>query len=216
LEFTGGEPFMIQEHFDLLQTLVEKGVAHQVEIHYNTNGTQWPKHAEAIWSHFRHVEIAFSIDDVGSRFEYQRTNAGWEEVQANLAKFVDMRARCPNISLQVCSTVNVFNVLYLETLAEWIDQQSFDFVYWNMLHDGPQFCIANLPESAKDLVEQRLRSAQFSSAHQQEIENIINFMRGRTGTDGADLKHSIAQLDQRRNQSLRAVAPELADALNIQ
>ena len=41
-EFTGGEPFMIQEHFDMLQGLVDRGIAHNVEIHYNTNGTHWP------------------------------------------------------------------------------------------------------------------------------------------------------------------------------
>jgi MoaA/NifB/PqqE/SkfB family radical SAM enzyme len=75
IEFTGGEPFMIQEHFDLLQRLVDRGLAHNIEIHYNTNGTQYPEHAEQIWSHFKTVEIAFSIDDVGARFEYQRTNA---------------------------------------------------------------------------------------------------------------------------------------------
>ena len=49
IEFTGGEPFMIREHFDLLKKLVEKNYAHQIEIHYNTNGTQYPEEAEEIW-----------------------------------------------------------------------------------------------------------------------------------------------------------------------
>jgi hypothetical protein len=31
IEFTGGEPFMIKEHFDMLQGIVNKGIAHQVE-----------------------------------------------------------------------------------------------------------------------------------------------------------------------------------------
>ena len=69
IEFTGGEPFMIQEHFAMLQGIVDKGIAHQVEIHYNTNGTQYPEQAIEIWKHFKTVEIAFSIDDVGARFE---------------------------------------------------------------------------------------------------------------------------------------------------
>jgi hypothetical protein len=45
------------------------GIAGQVEIHYNTNGTQYPDGAEDIWQHFKTVEIAFSIDDVEGRFE---------------------------------------------------------------------------------------------------------------------------------------------------
>ena len=71
IEFTGGEPFMIQEHFDLLQRIVDKGHAGRIEIHYNTNGTNYPEHAIDIWRHFKLVEIAFSIDDLGRRFEYQ-------------------------------------------------------------------------------------------------------------------------------------------------
>ena len=89
IEFTGGEPFMIEEHFDMLQGIVDRGIAHQVEIHYNTNGTQYPARAEEIWQHFRTVEIAFSIDDVNERFEYQRTNAVWNNVVENIAIDVD-------------------------------------------------------------------------------------------------------------------------------
>ena len=86
IEFTGGEPFMIREHFQMLQGLVDRGIASQVEIHYNTNGTQWPENAEEIWRHFRTVEIAFSIDDIEQRFEYQRTNAVWAEVEQNIQR----------------------------------------------------------------------------------------------------------------------------------
>jgi organic radical activating enzyme len=66
IEFTGGEPFMIREHFQLLQKLVDTGRAAQVEIHYNTNGTQYPEEGEEIWKHFKNVEIALSIDDVAN------------------------------------------------------------------------------------------------------------------------------------------------------
>ena len=131
IEFTGGEPFMIQEHFNMLQGLVDRGLASRIEIHYNTNGTQYPEGAEKIWSHFKLVEIAFSIDDVGARFEYQRSNAVWSEVAANIARFKQLRDRYPNIRLQVCSTVNVFNVYYLEELARWNYSQGFDYIYWN-------------------------------------------------------------------------------------
>ena len=92
LEFTGGEPFMIEEHFNLLQRIVDKGIASNIEIHYNTNGTHFPEHAEKIWSHFKTVEIAFSIDDVGPRFEYQRANALWYEVNVNIQKFKELTA----------------------------------------------------------------------------------------------------------------------------
>lgn len=216
IEFTGGEPFMIQEHFDLLQRLVDRGRAGRIEIHYNTNGTQYPEHAEQIWSHFKTVEIAFSIDDVGARFEYQRTNAVWSEVVGNIQKFVAMRDRCSNIQLQVCSTVNVFNVYYLEELAQWIDTQAFDFVYWNMMHEAYYFSINTLPESAKQQIELRLHSAQVSEHHRQEFARIIDFMNSGVSLDGFILRMRIADLDRKRQQNLTDVEPEFATLIEYQ
>jgi MoaA/NifB/PqqE/SkfB family radical SAM enzyme len=128
IEFTGGEPFMIEEHFDMLQGIIDRGIAHQVEIHYNTNGTQYPARGEAIWRHFKTVEIAFSIDDIDKRFEYQRTNADWAVVLDNITSFQYLKTQMPNLQLQCCSTVNVFNVRYIDELARWIVLQGFDFV----------------------------------------------------------------------------------------
>jgi MoaA/NifB/PqqE/SkfB family radical SAM enzyme len=216
LEFTGGEPFLINEHFDLLQTLVNKGVAHQVEIHYNTNGTQYPEHAEAIWQHFKHVEIAFSIDDLDKRFEYQRTNAIWTDVCANIERFKLMRARNSNLSLQVCCTVNVFNVLYLADVANWIHKQSFDYVYWNMLHDAPWLSIANLPAEVKTHIALHLERQDFPVEYRYEIKKIVEFMHMGVGKNKDELIKNIQMLDYRRNESLKSVAPELADILNYE
>ena len=214
IEFTGGEPFMIQEHFDMLQGMVDRGIAHQVEIHYNTNGTQWPEQAEEIWQHFKHVEIAFSIDDVGARFEYQRTNAVWSEVCQNIEQFRHMRKRLRNMKLQVCCTVNVFNVLYLEDVAAWITQQDFDFVYWNIMHDAYYFSIATLPEWAKLNIACRLDQAQVDARTRKEFDQIQQFMMAGTSLDGFILRMKIADLDRRRQQDLRGVQPELAELLD--
>ena len=109
-EFTGGEPFMIQEHFDLLQYAVDQGYAKNIDIHYNTNGTQWPD-AHELWSHFKRVDIAFSIDNVEDRFEYERYGANWNEVTTNITKFHQLRDQYPNkITTQVCMTINIQNV----------------------------------------------------------------------------------------------------------
>jgi MoaA/NifB/PqqE/SkfB family radical SAM enzyme len=213
IEFTGGEPFMIQEHFDLLQRLVDRGLAGQIEIHYNTNGTQWPAHAENIWKHFKLVEIAFSIDDVGERFEYQRTNAVWSAVVENIKKFCLMRDQHANMRLQICSTVNIFNVYYLEELATWIDTQTFDFVYWNMLHEVYYFSISTLPLNVKQVLIQRLQNARVSAGHQKEFHNIIKFMQNGAGLDGSMLRMKIADLDQKRQQNLCKVQPEFASLL---
>ena len=211
IEFTGGEPFMIQEHFNMLQGLVDRGIAGNIEIHYNTNGTQYPEGAEKIWSHFKLVEIAFSIDDVGARFEYQRSNAAWSEVAANIARFKQLRDQYANIRLQVCSTVNVFNVYYLEELAQWNYAQGFDYIYWNMMHEAYYFSISTLPNKVKAAITTRLRSCgSVSDAAQKEFDRIIDFMNNGVGLDGTNMRREMANLDRRREQDLRSVEPEFA------
>jgi MoaA/NifB/PqqE/SkfB family radical SAM enzyme len=214
IEFTGGEPFMIKEHFQMLQGIVDRGIAHQVEIHYNTNGTHYPEEAEAIWRHFKTVEVAFSIDDVGERFEYQRTNADWAVVLDNLTSFQYLQSQMPNLRLQCCSTVNVFNVRYIDQLAQWIVLQKFDFVYWNMMHDAWYFSIATLPDSAKAAITEHLRSADVPAQYREEFDRITDFMNGGASTDGFMTRMKIRDLDRKRQQNLRDIAPELADILN--
>ena len=211
IEFTGGEPLMIPEHFDLLQGLIDRGIAGRIEIHYNTNGTQYPESAADIWQHFKTVEVAFSIDDVGARFEYQRSNAVWAEVEDNIARFKQLRDQYPNIRLQVCSTVNVFNVYYLEELARWNYSQGFNYIYWNMMHEAYYFSISTLPERAKAAITTQLRSCgSVSDAAQQEFNRIVDFMNAGVSLDGSNMRREIANLDRRRNQNLALVEPEFA------
>jgi organic radical activating enzyme len=214
IEFTGGEPFMIQEHFDMLQGLVDRGLAHNIEIHYNTNGTQWPEQAEAIWKHFKIVEIAFSIDDVEGRFEYQRSGAVWSDVVTNMQRFRDLRSRNRNIRLQICCTINIFNVYYLETVANWIVQQQMDFIYWNMMHDAYFFSISSLPEKAKQGIAAKLQSAQVPPRVKEEFARVIDFMNNGVSLDGFQMRREIANLDRRREQNLAQVEPEFASLID--
>ena len=213
IEFTGGEPFMIKEHFAMLQGIVDKGIAPQVEIHYNTNGTHYPEEAVEIWKHFKTVEIAFSIDDVKERFEYQRTNATWIEVEANILRFKELRKQYKNIKLQVCCTVNIFNIRYLADVAQWIALQGFDFIYWNMLHDAWYFSIATLPEEAKVRITDYLRAANTPAKFDEEFARIIVFMNKGASTDGFIMKMKIRDLDRKRQQNLKDVEPEFAQLI---
>ena len=214
IEFTGGEPFMIEEHFRMLQGIVDRGIAHQVEIHYNTNGTQYPEQAEAIWKHFKTVEIAFSIDDIGPRFEYQRSNAVWTEVCDNLDRFRDLKEIHANIELQVCTTVNIFNVRYLGDIAAWLEQNqdSFTFVYWNMMHDAWYFSIGCLPDSTKKAIGDYLDSV--DTIYREEFDRIKDFMMRGASTDGFITRMKIADLDRKRNQDLTMVEPEFAKLID--
>ena len=215
-DFTGGEPFMIKEHFDLLRYSVEQGHSKKQEIHYNTNATQWPDEAEELWREFKNVEIAFSIDNVGRRFEIERSGASWQEANENIAKFRDMRDRLGNITLQVCLTVNAQNVYYLEELCEWIREQNFDFDYFNMLHDPRWLNIGEMTQEAKDLVVDKLTNGNFIPAHRVEIDKIIAFIKNGPTSDGKKFVREMKKMDAVRGEDFAVTHPEIAKAMGYE
>lgn len=214
-EFTGGEPFMIQEHFDLLQYAVDHGYSKNIEIHYNTNGTHYPD-AAVLWSKFRRVDIAFSIDNVGARFEYERYGAKWDVVCENIKKFHVLRDQTRNITTQVCMTINVQNVFYLKDLCDWIDTQGFNSQYFNMLHDPKDMCITNLTPQAKSLVVDQLSSQDFTTSHKAEIDRIIKFIENGQGSTGVDFLVKMKKADIYRDQSFIDTHYEIARAMGYE
>jgi MoaA/NifB/PqqE/SkfB family radical SAM enzyme len=209
-EFTGGEPFLIKEHFELLEYAVEHGYAKDIEIHYNTNGTVFPERAD-LWNEFKHVEVAFSIDNIGLRFEYERYLAKWDEVTTNIDKFTDMRSN--KFSTQLCLTVNVQNVYYLPEICEWIEQQTFDHIYFNMLHDPWHMCISRMTPAAQKLVTDRLTYYNFNNKHKMEILRIIKFIENGQGSNGIEFLNRMKAADTYRNQHFIDTHYEIANAM---
>ena len=209
-EFTGGEPFLIEQHFELLRYAVEQDYSKNIEIHYNTNGTVFPEQAE-LWSNFKHVEIALSIDNVGARFEYERYGADWNEVQENISKFTAMRSN--KISTQLCTTMNIQNVYYLPELCDWISTQTFDHVYFNMLHDPWHMCISKMTAPAQELVIDRLTTHEFNSKYRAEILRIVQFIRNGEGSNGQEFLRKMQTTDEYRKQNLRDTHKEIAEAM---
>lgn len=212
-EFTGGEPWMIKEHFDLLKFAADEGHASHIEIHYNTNGTQFPEHAEELWGKFKRVDIAFSIDNVGDRFEFERYGAKWLAANEIIDKTHALRGKYKNITTQLCLTLNIQNVYYLEELINWALPKRFDSIYFNMMHSPEHMSIACMTPAAQELVVNRLRSGNWIQKHRAEIENIIQFIKNGPGSDGTEFVRRMKQTDQYRKQDFMKTHPEIASAM---
>jgi MoaA/NifB/PqqE/SkfB family radical SAM enzyme len=214
-EFTGGEPFLIEEHFKLLRYAVDQNYSKRIDIHYNTNGTVYPTDEEvALWGKFRNVEIAISIDNVGDRFEYERYGARWKEVQDNIKKFNMMKTDL--ITTQVCMTINIQNVYYLPELCEWVNGQEFDLVHFNMLHDPNTMCINKMTTQAQKLVIDRLSTYPFTVKHKVEISKIIQFIQNGSGSDGQEFLRKMQTTDEYRKQSFLDSHKEIAKAMGYE
>jgi len=199
LEITGGEPFLINEHFDLLQVLVDRGYSHKISIHYNTNGTVWPKRGPDLWAQFKKVEIAFSIDDTGERFEYQRYGSDWAQTQEVVKQARDSWLLDQSVHLQICTTFNILNSYYWPETEDWIIKQGIRDVHCNLLQSPLEFSLRNLPPDIKNIYEQKMRcSTNFSK---NKLEGVIDFMNLPGQDTTQRLLDRLAKNDAYRKQS---------------
>jgi MoaA/NifB/PqqE/SkfB family radical SAM enzyme len=217
-EFTGGEPWLIEEHWDLLRYAVETGDSRHIDIHYNTNASVNPMGADKktlLWDNFGRVDIAFSVDNVGDRFEYERYGANWHEANAiidqiHFARDVDS----PNITTQLCFTINIQNVYYLDELLTWADTKGFGSVYFNMLHSPDHMSIQHMTPAAQDLVLNKLKTTFWTRKnYQEEIDRVIAFIENGAGSDGVEFLEKMQRTDAYRKQDFRDTHPEIAKAM---
>jgi len=209
-EFTGGEPFMIQDHFKILMYCVEKGYAKNIDIHYNTNGTHLPsREIFDLWRHFKRVEIAFSIDDVGEQFQYQRHPANWKEVTHNLVEFKTYQTH--NMEFQICTTISIFNIFSLAKIALWVRNFDPKFFYVNTCFDPDYFNIQTLPKQIKNIVNSRYSMLT-------DFQPTLRFMNS-AHRDSEEIKEQrkarILQTDKYREENFGDVFPLLNKVLQI-
>lgn len=114
----GGEPLLSSAHINLLQKIKEvKGLA-DVRVFYNTNGTVVvTDEVLRLWEECKLVELYFSIDDIGERFNYQRTGADFENVNKNLQWYMVNMPH--NHMFNVNVVWSYLNFYYLDQVVDW-------------------------------------------------------------------------------------------------
>ena len=114
----GGEPLLSSHHIELLTKVKEVKGLGDVRVFYNTNGTvRASNELMSLWEECKLIELYFSIDDVGSRFAYQRTGADWHTVQENM--FWYKQAMPHNHMFNINCTWSYLNFYYLNELVDW-------------------------------------------------------------------------------------------------
>lgn len=210
-EFTGGEPMMIENHFKILEHCIENEYSKKQYLHYNTNGTKCPPlKVFWMWSQFKNVEIAFSIDDTEAAFEYQRHPANWQEVQDNLKEYKNF-VGSNNIDFQICSTINIFNILSLDRLLYWVKEFNPKYFHVNTLFAPDCFNIQTLPKQLKKVVTEKYQ-------HLPPYRSIINFMNmsdRHSHEMDAERKRRIRRTDEYRQEKFSEIFPALNNFLRI-
>jgi Radical SAM superfamily/4Fe-4S single cluster domain len=122
LYFAGGEPLMIKEHKKFLQEIIIRGYADKIVVRYNSNGVLLDDDIIDIWSKFKEVRFAFSIDALFERNHYIRYPVDWNETKSALIKLDNTPE---NIKVGIACAVQIFNIKHIIDFAKWKIKQNF-------------------------------------------------------------------------------------------
>jgi len=218
--FAGGEPLLMEEHYNILEELLQRGRT-DVRLIYNTNFTHTELKGRSVfeyWKQFKSVAIGASLDAMGARAEYIRKGTDWAVVEKNRREMLEI---CPEVDFYISATLSIMNALHLPQFhRSWVQQgliQPQDFNI-NILQDPAHYRIDIAPPDYKA----HLESVYWSHLEwlkqvgdplrraTQGFESAITFMNA---TDNSELIPQFwlktRQLDAIRNESCLDIIPEL-------
>lgn len=204
-DFYGGEPFLQKNLYPLLKKIVDQGHASHIRLHINTNGSIYPEKFMPLLKKFREVDIAVSIDDVGERFELQRTNGVWIEVEKNVQNLLGWAD--DQLQVYLMPTINIQNIFYIDELYAWADKQNIR-IHLNFLDSPKYLCVDYMTNEAKNLVIKK-----YQNHSNPALVSLTERVRNGPGGDGKEFVKNMIRLDQQRNQDFRSSHAEIAKAM---
>ncbi len=159
IHFAGGEPLLSEDHYQILERLVQMGKT-DVRLSYNTNLSRLRyKNTDilALWKRFPRIFVQASLDGMEARGDYMRSGQRWPDVVANRTR---MLAECPHVEFRILATVGIMNALhvpefYRSCVAHGLIKPSE--MQLNILFEPRFYSVRALPRRLKEEVEQRYR-----------------------------------------------------------
>jgi len=214
--FFGGEPLKSDENIELMRYCVQTGDSKHISLLINTNATVYSDELVSLFKQFKSVYLNFSIDDIGARFEYQRSGANWNEVVDNMKKYIPHGGFTGDDQLQIkiCCSVTSMNIYYFPEYFEFMNEHFPGLpVFWNLVFNPYELSIQLLPQDIKTLIADRLKkfvrtTYKMEESRTRTVENLITYLNGQDTRDfGAFFKH-IDRHDRYRLESFIETFPE--------
>lgn len=225
----GGEPLMIERHYNFLQKCIDMGQAGKMILEYNTNMTNLQPRVLELWKKFKTVKVGASIDGIGNVLEYQRHPAKWRIVKRNI-ETVDKLDK--NIHAWLTCTVTTVNVFHIPEFIKWKIMESglkkfnngkkLPVLTIHVAHSPSHACIKVLPPEMKELVKQKYNEfkkclvdenidEKYVKASIKILDSITGYMMSDNEKDGWSWFREYTRiLDLRRGQNILDIAPEYA------
>jgi hypothetical protein len=214
--FAGGEPFIQDGHYKMLNLLIDSSYAKNINISYNTNlsYSKFKKHdLKNLWSNFNKVSVWPSVEGYGKRAEYSRKGLSWSSFEKHASLFKD------NITT-ISSVISLYSITSMPDLILWCKRSNFNF-HGTVLSDPPELKVTCLPKKTKqDII---LLYKNFIDKYKtvltiNDLEQIKSWLLFMSSEDTSYLlpkfKAEQERLDILRKESFTNVFPEFATWYN--
>lgn len=213
IELAGGEPFMIKKQEILINFLIERDLAKNIDITWFTNCTIWPENIVKHFDKFKQVRIMLSIDNTDEQFEYIRYPAKWNEAYDIFLKFKELHSR-KIVNLGISHSIGLLNVWRLPEFHAWCRQHEVS-VFNNLIMNP--LSAKDLPKEFKLRVAEKLSKCSDPSYQHNPVvgENnwLIQFMMGDSDNNLQHLTEKV--IPSRQTIDIYAAFPELKGMLNV-
>ena len=206
LHILGGEPLLWPKFNQLLELLVDQGLASQIALELNTNVSVFPYDLLSFIQHnFAGLEILMSIDNVDARFELER-GGEWTKILHNAKAFAALKNEITKIKL--ATTVNLQNVLYLNDVVALAQNLDVDVLWWYL--EQPDFLSIDQATSAM----QSEIITRYLNHDIEELHRIAERVANATPVSGQTFLDYVHRMDHRRNQKFKDTHPEAYRAMS--
>ena len=163
---TGGEPTLAIEQYKLFDICIERNIAKNITLKYNSNLTNIPPKMIEYWKHFKEIKMNASIDGIGKINDYIRYPSNWKNIERQLKTFINM-----DVKLQIHTTVQMHNIMHLPELFNYFDQYELE-PYLNILNHPDYLNVRVLPSEQKEKAKELLQPYK----HKEKVEGLITYM----------------------------------------
>ncbi len=225
INFTGGEPTLIKENWELIDYIKKNGYAKNMSLRIFTNSTYISEKLLDTFNYFQKVDLYLSIDGYKKVQEYIRYPSKWETIEKNTLYILIKKNKKTNVF--IAPTLQIYNITNIIKLLQWVHKlNEINEILWHspfLQVAKKMFDIDILPKNIKQIYLNKILNYEKEYQYEKNIflkEGLTPLKNILSKLPPPDSKYHLAEfrkytemLDKKRGNSFQKTFPELYELL---
>jgi len=207
IEIVGGEPMIMNDHFFLLDKLIECGESENIELVYVSNMTLMNLlKMKKYFDKFSYTRIQWSIDALKERNHWLRYPTDWDKTLKNVVEVKKYLTKTNKGSLKPTITPSLFSITTFKETYDWLVSSGYmlsDQHHYNMIGNPKFLSPQHLPQELKEKIAPEV--FKISKVHYNQLMSDRDENSFQLAVEYAD------KLDKQRGTNWITTFPEIAE-----